>query len=203
MKIKDITSFCAYDVETTGLDPNKDKILEHGCLRIKDGQVIGELRLLVNHGVEIPAEATAIHGITKAMIDKEGIKPEDACRKVTEFLGNDIVLGLNNVPFDEPFLERECNKYGIKRPQISKWLDCGLLWKGIQIGMHYNQQEEFYRYAFRVKDIRAKGVKYNLNYLVKTLGIENLREDGLHGSIIDLRMTCHVFEKIKEKYFAS
>jgi DNA polymerase III epsilon subunit-like protein len=203
MKIKDIVSYVGFDVETTGLDPNRDKVLEYGCLRVSNNQIVGELRLLVNHGVEIPAEATAIHGITKAMIDKDGIKPEDACRKVTEFLGDDIVLGLNNVPFDYPFLEKQANKFGIKRPQISKWVDAGLLWKGIQIGMHYNQEEEFYRYAFRVKDIRAKGVKYNLNYLVKTFEIENLREDGLHGALIDLRMTSHVFEKIKEKYFAS
>lgn len=200
-KIKEITSYSLYDVETTGLNPNQDRILEHGCIRVRDNKIVDELRLLANHNIDVPVDASNIHGLTRSILAKDGIDPAIACKKVIDFLGDDLVGGLNNIPFDYPFLEIECNRFTVARPKIENWFDLGMLSKGLSIGMLYNEKEPFYKYAFRVKDVRAKGVKYNLNFLAKTYEVENLRDDGIHTALNDLKMTKYVFDKIKEKYF--
>lgn len=202
MIIKDIKDAVYYDTETTGLDPVENRILEHGCIRVRDGKIVEELRIIVNQKVPIQAFLTEIHGITEEMCTKEGKDPKESAQKILNFMGDDVVIGLNNVCFDHCFLECETNRYGLSRPKIESWFDIGLWYKGLVIGNLYNEKELFYLYCRRIKDIRAKGVKYNLNYLVKTFGVENLREGGVHGAIRDLRMTKHVFDKMKEKYCA-
>lgn len=53
----------AIDLETTGLDPRKDAIIEVGAVRIANGEVIGEFSTMVNPGRTIPDHVTHITGI--------------------------------------------------------------------------------------------------------------------------------------------
>ena len=73
---------------------------------------------------------------------------------------------------------------------------------GFHIGQIWDEKEPFFRWALRIRDIRAKGVKYNLNFLAKTYGVDNLREEigGLHGALVDIKLTHHVFVAMKKKY---
>jgi DNA polymerase III epsilon subunit-like protein len=135
------------------------------------------------------------------MCDRDGIDPKLACQKTVDFIGNDIVIGLNNIAFDFQFLEVESNKHGIQRPKIETWFDVGTWHKGIQLGHMYNEQEPYFKYSTRIRDIRAR-IKFNLDFLSKTYGVENLRDDGKHGALKDLHMTKNVFDKMKEKYCA-
>ena len=132
MKIKEITSYCGFDSETTGLDAHNDKILEYGVIRVRNNEIVDTFRVLANHKVFIPQFLTDIHGITTEMCEKEGIDPKEACQKTMEFIGDDVVVGLNNVAFDYQFLEVECNRHGLPRPQIEKWFDIGTWHKEFQ-----------------------------------------------------------------------
>lgn len=202
MKIKDIHNGVFFDTETTGLDIRTTRILEYGLVRVRDDKIVDKYRMLVNpHYKDDYSEATRVHGITPAMVEKEGIDAKLACRQVLDFIGNDIVLGLNNVAYDNLLLDVECNRHGFPRISVERLVDVGLLHKGICIGNIYNEQELFFSYANRIKEIRAKGVKFNLNYLVKTYNIENLRDNDVHGALQDATMTSHVFLKIKEQYY--
>jgi len=201
MKIKEVTSYTLYDSETTGLDLTEARIVEHGCLRIRDNKIVDSYRTLVNQKMEVPYGASEINGITTEMCEKEGIDPKLACEQVINFLGDDIVAGLNNVAYDFPLLEKECNRYGLPRPKIENWLDVGTLHKGLALGNLYNQEEMYFKYSTRIKNIMARGIKFNLNFLVKTYNVENLRDSGIHGAIEDTTMTFHIFNKMKEKYY--
>ena len=60
--------YCVIDVETTGFSPVADRVVEIGCAEVEDDQIVARWSTLVNPGRAIPAEATAVHGITDAMV---------------------------------------------------------------------------------------------------------------------------------------
>src|SRR5699024_6353453 len=60
-----IKEYIAVDLETTGLNPVSDAILEIGAARIRDGEVTDTFETFVNSGVKVPANITALTGITR------------------------------------------------------------------------------------------------------------------------------------------
>jgi len=60
--------YCVIDVETTGLSPRRDRIVEIACALVDGGRVVDGWSTLVNPGMPIPAPATAVHGITDRMV---------------------------------------------------------------------------------------------------------------------------------------
>lgn len=61
-------TFVVVDLETTGGSPGAHAITEIGAVRVRGGQVLGELGTLVNPGVAVPAQITLLTGITNAMV---------------------------------------------------------------------------------------------------------------------------------------
>lgn len=60
--------YCVIDVETTGLRPLKDRVVEIACALVDGDRVVGRWATLVNPCIPIPAAATAIHGINNEMV---------------------------------------------------------------------------------------------------------------------------------------
>lgn len=60
--------YCVIDVETTGFSPAADRIVEIGCAAVDGNSVVERWSTLVNPGRPIPRQATAVHGITDAMV---------------------------------------------------------------------------------------------------------------------------------------
>lgn len=199
-KLKDLKDYVLYDTETSGLDLFNDRIIEHGCMRVRNDEIVDTLAIMVKQPIVISEESMSFHGISNEVMNAKGLEPKKSALDILEFMGDDVVMGLNNISYDGPILMNECNRYKLKRPLMENWFDVGLWHKGIHIGKLWNEEELFYKYALRIKEIRAKGVKYNLNFLAKNYDVENLREGGIHGAIKDLKMTKHVFDKMKEKY---
>jgi DNA polymerase-3 subunit epsilon/ATP-dependent DNA helicase DinG len=92
------------DLETTGLNPDHDRIIEIGAVKIVDGQLADEWQTLINPGIEIPQRTTEITGIrTEDVIDAQRlayILPE-----FQTFLRDHPVIG-HNITFDVSFLQR-------------------------------------------------------------------------------------------------
>jgi len=96
------TEFAALDLETTGLNPQKDRIVEAAAVVFKGGSALGTFETLVNPGVRIAAALTAIHGIDDDMV-KGAPKPPEAVRRLLLFLG-ERPLVIHNAPFDMGFI---------------------------------------------------------------------------------------------------
>lgn len=104
--LHDLT-FAVFDSETTGLDPERDAVVQLGAVRVVNGRVIvtETLETLVNPGRPIPASATRVHRIDDAMV--AGAPGFDAaCRKLHRFCRDSVIVA-HNAPFDMAFLHRQ------------------------------------------------------------------------------------------------
>ena len=61
-------AYIALDLETTGLSPKSDRILEIGAARVLNGVVEARYSTLINPRMEIPAKITELTGITQEMV---------------------------------------------------------------------------------------------------------------------------------------
>jgi DNA polymerase-3 subunit epsilon/ATP-dependent DNA helicase DinG len=100
------------DIETTGLDPEQDAILEIGAIRFKGSQVYESYHSLVNPGRSIPYKIQQLTGITPA--DINGAPPLSAVLpELRRFVGENPIIG-HNIGFDLGFLHRQ----GVLRENI-------------------------------------------------------------------------------------
>lgn len=94
----------ALDLETTGLDVEKDSIIEIGAVHLREGVIVEEYSTLVNPGFVIPAETTHITGIHQDDLRNAPLLT-DVLSQVTDFVGNSPVIA-HNVSFDISFMRR-------------------------------------------------------------------------------------------------
>ncbi|MHA6323848.1 3'-5' exonuclease [Roseivivax sp. CAU 1753] len=111
--LSDMT-YCVFDLETTGLLPHRDEIIQIGALRVMRGRIIeGErINMLVNPGRPIPEASTRVHHIHDAMVrGKPGIV--EAAPHLHEFASG-AVLVAHNAPFDIAFLKAKRAETGLE-----------------------------------------------------------------------------------------
>jgi len=101
------------DIETTGLRPYSDRIVELSILKIHPDGTEEYKSHRVNPGVSIPAETTAIHGITDADVASEPMFQQYA-KSVRDFLEDCDIGGFNVIKFDLPCLEAEFARVNVE-----------------------------------------------------------------------------------------
>ena len=94
---------CFFDLETTGVNIAKDRIVEISILKAFPDGSEQENTWLVNPGMPIPAEATAVHGINNEKVANAPVFKEIAAEIYTWFKGSDLA-GYNSDRFDIPLL---------------------------------------------------------------------------------------------------
>ena len=98
-------TFVALDLETTGLDPARDEIIEIGAVKFSDQHELDTFSSLVNPGRSIPREITQLTGISAR--DVLTAPPFSALReRLVRFVGDAVIVG-HNVRFDLEFLHRQ------------------------------------------------------------------------------------------------
>jgi DNA polymerase-3 subunit epsilon len=97
---------CFFDLETTGVNIAKDRIVEISILKAFPDGSEQENTWLVNPSMPIPAEATAVHGITNEKVANAPVFKEIAAEIYTWFKGSDLA-GYNSDRFDIPLLAEE------------------------------------------------------------------------------------------------
>lgn len=97
-------TYIAIDLETTGLNPSRDRILEIGAAKVVDGVVTDTYSVFVDCGVRVPEYITNLTGITDEMA-QSGISTEHAMKEIVDFCRDYEILG-HNVLFDFSFLKR-------------------------------------------------------------------------------------------------
>ena len=109
--------FIAVDLETTGLDPARDAIIEVAAIKFRNGQILDEWSSLVNPYRSIPSFITKLTGIDQSMVDEANdlftLRPE-----IEEKLADGILVG-HNVGFDLGFLNAENFALGSHRADTS------------------------------------------------------------------------------------
>ena len=100
--LKDAT-YVFFDLETSGLSPVFDDIIEFGAVKAKNGIELDRIDILINPGHKISKFTEGLTGITNEMLaDKPTL--EEVLPKILEFLGDDILVA-HNASFDIGFLQ--------------------------------------------------------------------------------------------------
>lgn len=110
---------CGFDCETTGVDVERDRIVSTAAVHWGGGTpTVAHNWLSDVGGMEIPAAAAGIHGITTEVARAEGRPAADVIGELVEtlrvYVDKGIPLVAMNASFDFTILERECERYGIR-----------------------------------------------------------------------------------------
>lgn len=106
MKLNLSKPLCFFDLETTGVQVASDRIVEISILKVFPNGNKESLTLRVNPEIPIPAQTTAVHGITDEMVANEPTFKELAPR-VYDMIKDSDLAGFNSNRFDIPLLAEE------------------------------------------------------------------------------------------------
>lgn len=100
-----LRSFVVIDIETTGFDDKKDRIIEIGLIKVVEGEEKETFSSFVNPGTAIPAHITRLTGITNDDV-AEAPSFQELATQILEFIGDAVIIA-HNAPFDLRFLTAE------------------------------------------------------------------------------------------------
>jgi len=106
--------YVAFDLETTGLNPGCDSIVEIGAVRVEDGVITDEYHQLVDPECPMPSEASAVNHITDNMLSGQP-KIHQVLPAFLAFIGDDV-LAAHNVAFDIRFISQACMRNRFRVP---------------------------------------------------------------------------------------
>tara|TARA_Y100000034_G_scaffold100570_1_gene124117 strand:- start:46485 stop:47321 length:837 start_codon:yes stop_codon:yes gene_type:complete len=161
-----------FDLETTGVNIGTDRIVEIAILKVHPNGNKESYTWLVNPEIEIPAEATAVHGITNEKVVTEPTFKELAS-KVNEIIKDCDLAGFNSNRFDIPLLAEELMRAGIDFDMSNR--------KAIDVQVIFHKKEQ-----------RNLSAGYEF-YCGKVL------EDA-HSATADTNATFEILEAQIEKY---
>lgn len=166
-----LDSYVLLDVETTGLDFNKNELLEIGLIKVEKDSVIDERDYLLKPLGGIPKKIELLTGITEKEVNANSIAIEQALKQTMEFIKGNVIIGYN-VNFDCMFLKKACDKHKIKCT-IRKIKDVENL--AVQ----------------KLKDVQD----YKLETVANKLGIQKKQS---HRALDDCRLTLDVMKKLNK-----
>ena len=104
-----VTSYICFDLETTGLSPDRDEIIEIGAVKVVEGRITDRFSRFLKPDSPIPPLAESITGISNAMVEDAG--PTDRIMyDFLEFCESYPLIG-HNLMFDYRFTRRYAKKY--------------------------------------------------------------------------------------------
>lgn len=118
-------NYVAFDIETTGLNPKYDKIIEIGAVRVRDGEPVDTFSTFVNPAKSLPAQIVELTGIHDADV-ADAPYIDEILDTFFAFVGDDALLG-HNILFDYSFVKKAAvnqrkpfEKLGIDTLRIAK-----------------------------------------------------------------------------------
>lgn len=160
-----------FDLETTGINARIDRIVQMAVIKIKPDGAMTEWSTLVNPGVPIPPDASAVHKITDAMVQGAPTFFELAPTLAVGFTGCDL-CGYN-VMFDIGFLMEEFKRTNVTPPKTGYVVDAFKIYQ-----------------RFEPRNLSA-AVRYFLN--------KEVLEDA-HDAMADAKATLRVLRAQLEMY---
>jgi DNA polymerase-3 subunit epsilon len=111
-----------FDLETTGVDIENDRIVEFGYLKLFPSGEMQSDSFYVNPGIPIPAEATAVHGIKDEDV-ASSYEFGSMLARVSIMMRDCDLCGHNVRGFDIPLLLAEFKRHGFPAPQFNEIVD--------------------------------------------------------------------------------
>jgi DNA polymerase-3 subunit epsilon len=111
MKRFEQQTFICMDCETTGLDVDKDRIIEIAITKFTFNEILEEFETLVNPEKPIPEESIKIHHITDEMVQHAPLM-KDVLPRALEMIGNHIIVG-HGVKFDVDMVRKAAERVGV------------------------------------------------------------------------------------------
>lgn len=164
--------YVVFDIETTGLDTNVDRIIELGAIRVVDGEITNVFDKLINPGIAISDFITSINGISNEMV-RDADYPGVVLSEFSKFIeGTEFLVGHNAYYFDYPFLQSEFKRNFIKHEKL------------------YVKDT-----MFLAKKKIPRFRSYSLKNLTEYLGIIN---QTAHRALSDVYATFELFESLNK-----
>ena len=168
--LKSNSNFCVVDIETTGLDPEYDEIIELAAIKVSDGNVVETFSRLVKPENPIDEFIEELTGITNEMLkNQEPIK--NVLPDFLRFVGDNLIVG-HNVNFDINFIYDNSMEI-LSKPFQSDYLDTMRLARRVLPELPHH----------RLKD------------LVKEYNIEH---DNEHRALSDCAATLEVLKSLNQ-----
>ncbi len=161
------------DVETTGLDYTKERIIEFAGVRLENGKITDTFETLINPHQKIRKSSMAIHGITDEML-LEAPDEEEIFPKIIDFIGENPIVAHNAI-FDYSFLNRTSKRL-LKKPFENRYIDSQFMFK------------EVYPH------LESCG-------LDKLMEIFNVEFSTRHRALADAEGLAKAYPKLKKMYF--
>lgn len=175
---------CGFDLETTGIDVEADRIVTACVVQCGGGQDTASATWLADPGIEIPEGAAKVHGITTEQARAEGRPAPEVVEQVVAALAQVVRDGVPvvamNASYDLTLLDREARRHGVQ-PLVDivgdqlRVIDPRVLDKAV---------DKFRRGGRKLED------------LCRTYGV---RLDGAHSADADAIAACRVAWRIATK----
>jgi DNA polymerase-3 subunit epsilon len=163
-------TFCVIDLETTGGNPESEKIIEIGMVKIERRKISEERSFLINPQKDIPDFVQKLTGIRKTDVEHSPTI-EEVIDEILHFIGDSILVA-HNTSFDIPFLNGVLKK--LQRPVLENKVICTNIMT-----------------KYMIPDIMSS----NLNYMST---IFNIPHSKAHRAIEDARATGMLLLKYME-----
>ncbi len=199
-----IQDYVALDLETTGLHPVRDRILEIGAIRVKNGEIEDRYSTLVDCRMLIPERITELTGITNELLEEakaQGQAPDvsEAVAELLKFCGDLPLLG-HNIMFDYSFVKQnawncglEFEKEGIDTLKIAKVFLSDLPSRSLEALCTYFQIDVGAHHR-AVEDAMAAASLYG--HLAETFETEEAERAGKNGIFLPARLVCTVKKQV-------
>lgn len=105
--ISEPSEYVVIDVETTGLNPRKDEIIELAALKVVNGREIARFQQLVTIERRLQEEISSLTGLTNDILACEGRNLDEALDAFLSFVGTSLVIA-HNAEFDCGFIQAAC-----------------------------------------------------------------------------------------------
>ena len=163
--------YVSLDLETTGLEPKNDRIIEIGAVKIKDGRVQETYSLLVDPQMKIPERITELTGISNDMVAGKPFA-EEAVSGLLEFCGELPLLG-HNLRFDYGFVKHSAVNMGLVFEK--RGMDTLKIARAV------------------LPDLESRSLQILRQYY-------HIPQEEAHRALEDALTTFHLYEKLREEF---
>lgn len=145
-----VSDFIVFDLETSGLNPAGDEILEIAALRLKGKDIVGRFEALIRPTKPISPEVEKVHGLNEIFLLANGRNLKEVLAEFVNFIGDSILVGHNIRTFDWLFILNNLQKISQPLPQ-NKIIDTLELSRKLlrlprynlaEVGKHFNYEHQ-------------------------------------------------------------